>query len=200
MVIHGNLCFFQQALSRVSPRNNVGIVGQTWERRRPRAACRIAEGHSSNRGIVRLSPVVASRSRLRWSQGPQMIPGSHPPPPPEPPFNIEKHQGSGGVWDAGESIMWRQTAGRQPEEQAKRSQPGARRESPPSGAGESNLRAHRTTLARPSVPGFQRMMTNPQPTRPNSGTKPPARAGKPRKSISEMDALSSWNTPDDQSH
>jgi len=49
---------------------------------------------------------------------------------------------------------------------------------------------------RPFVPGFRRTMTRPQPTRLNFGTKPPAQVGKPRKSISETDALSSWNTPD----
>jgi hypothetical protein len=49
------------------------------------------------------------------------------PPPPDPPFDIEKRRGSGGVLNAGEA--------------------GARRESPPNGAGESNLRAHRTAVA-----------------------------------------------------
>ncbi len=47
--------------------------------------------------------------------------------PPGPPFDIEKRRGIGGVLDAGEA--------------------GARRESPPSGAGESILRSHRTSLA-----------------------------------------------------
>ena len=54
----------------------------------------------------------------------------------------------------------------------------------------SNLRG------RPSASGFQPTMTNPQRTRPNSGIKPLAQVGKPRKSISEMDALSCWNAPD----
>ena len=49
---------------------------------------------------------------------------------------------------------------------------------------------------RPSASGFQPTMTNPQRTRPNFGIKPLAQVGKPRKSISEMDALSCWNTPD----
>jgi hypothetical protein len=43
------------------------------------------------------------------------------PPPPDPPFDIEKRRGIGGVLDAGEA--------------------GARRESLPGGAGESNLGA-----------------------------------------------------------
>ena len=58
------------------------------------------------------------------------------PQPTEPPFDIEKRRGIGDVLDAGESNEERQTACRQPEGQAKRSQPGARRESPPGGAGE----------------------------------------------------------------
>ena len=58
------------------------------------------------------------------------------PQPAEPPFDIEKRRGIGDVLDAGESNEERQTACRQPEGQAKRSQPGARRESPPGGAGE----------------------------------------------------------------
>ena len=49
------------------------------------------------------------------------------PPPPEPPFDVEKRRGIGGVLDAGEA--------------------GARRVSPPCGAGESNLRTHPPTLA-----------------------------------------------------
>ena len=49
------------------------------------------------------------------------------PPPPDPPFDIEKRRGIGGVLDAGEA--------------------GARREIPPGEAGESNLRAHRAALA-----------------------------------------------------
>jgi len=53
---------------------------------------------------------------------------------------------------------------------------------------------------RPSEPGFQPTLKNPQPNRPNSGTKPPAQAGKLRKSISETGALFCPNTPDDQGH
>ena len=102
------------------------------------------------------------------------------PPPPEPPFDIEKRRGIGGVLDAGES---RSPQG-EPAKWGGRIKPSS----------PSNL------LGRPSVPGFQPTKTNPQPTRPNSGTKPPAQAGKPRKSISETDALSSSNTPDDQGH
>ena len=67
----------------------------------------------------------------------------HLPRPPPPPFDIEKRRGIGGVLDGGEPSVARQTAARQPEGQAKRSQPGARRESPPGGAGESNHRADR---------------------------------------------------------
>ena len=102
------------------------------------------------------------------------------PPPPEPPFDIEKHRGSGGVLDAGES--------RSPQGE------------PAKWGGRIKPSSPSNHLGRPSVPGFQPTMTNPQPTRPNSGTKPTAQAGKPRKSISETDALSCSNTPDDQSH
>jgi len=49
------------------------------------------------------------------------------PPPPDPPFDIEKRRGIGGVLDGGASSAARQTAFRQPEGKAKRSQPGARR-------------------------------------------------------------------------
>jgi hypothetical protein len=51
----------------------------------------------------------------------------HLPRPPPPPFDIEKRRGIGGVLDAGAA--------------------GARRESPPGGAGESNHGAHRATVA-----------------------------------------------------
>lgn len=43
-------------------------------------------------------------------------------------------------------------------------------------------------------------ITNPEPTRPNSGTKAPAPPGKPRKSISVTVAPSSRNTPDARGH
>ena len=51
-----------------------------------------------------------------------------------------------------------------------------------------------------SAPGSQPTMTNPEPTRPNFGIKPPPQAGNPRKSISETAAHSSWNTPDARAH
>jgi hypothetical protein len=100
------------------------------------------------------------------------------PPPSDPPFDIEKNRESGGVLDAGES--------RSPQGEPARWCGRIKPSSP------SNL------LGRPSVPGFQPTTTNPQPTRPNSGTKPPAQAEKHRKSISETAALPSSNTPDDK--
>ena len=102
------------------------------------------------------------------------------PPPPDPPYDIEERSGIGGVLDAGES--------RSPQGE------------PAKWGGRIKPSSPSNHFGRPSVPGFQPAMTDPQPTCPNSGTKAPAQVGKPRKSISETDALPSSNTPDDQGH
>jgi hypothetical protein len=88
------------------------------------------------------------------------------PPPPDPPFDIEKRRGTGGVLDAGEA--------------------GARRVSPPHGAGESNFRAHRAALAgHPrmdsggrSGPGLR--LFRPAPRIRPDGRSPPRRRFHPR--------------------
>ena len=71
----------------------------------------------------------------------------------------------------------------------------------PSRLGRANQTFEPSNLpGRPSEPAFQPTLTNPQPNRTNSGTKPPAQAGKLRKSISETGAFLCPNTPDDQGH
>ena len=91
--------------------------------RRPRSNSSSASLDSGNRSEAEIDCGQAARRVERQRhQGVISLP-----PPPDPPFDIEKRRGIGGVLDEGEAE--------------------ANKESPPGGAGESNLRAHRAALA-----------------------------------------------------